>query len=129
MTRLRRPVAALTLALLAFALATSAASAAEKRIRFARGRTSAVVRGMVYADERGGGDYVLRARSGQTLVVNLTAAGDTVFAVQSPSGENMAGEGGKGRAEFRLTETGDYHVSVIPRDRKRVKFSLAVGVR
>ena len=99
-----------------------AASAAQRRLRFARGHASAVVRGI------GDADYVFRANSGQKLVVILSAPTDTVFSLQSPNGTNMAGEGGNGRAEFQLEETGDYHLSVFSRSGKRRRYRLSVSI-
>jgi hypothetical protein len=121
--RIKFLAASTLIVLLLASLSVSAATQSERRIRFGRGQTRAVVRGVA------SGDYIFRARSGQTLVVNLAAGDDTVFALQSPMGTNMAGEGGTGRAEFQLTETGDYHISVINRDGKRRRFKLTLSIR
>lgn len=115
------------LLLLAGSAAEAGAVQRERRITFRRGQASATVRGVVSASGRGG-DYVIRARRGQTMVLVLSARGETVFALRSPSGENLAGEGGAGRAEFQLTETGDYHISVINRDGRRRNFTLTVSI-
>ena len=101
---------------------------AEKRITFGRGRTSAVVRGVLTKAGKGG-DFVVRARTGQTMSLKLVARGDTVFILQSPTNENLAGEGGKGSADFDLRETGDYHLSVTNREGRRTPFTLTVKVR
>jgi hypothetical protein len=109
-------------ALMLTTFGVSGASAAEKRLRFARGHASAVVRGV------GDADYVFRANASQKLVVILTASADMVFSLQSPNGTNMAGEGGNGRAEFQLEETGDYHLSVFSRSGKRRRYRLSVSI-
>lgn len=119
----RKRFSALALAALLLLSAFAApADAAERRLRFRRGHASTVVTG------RGDADYVFRARAGQKLVVILRGRGETVFALTSPNGTNMAGEGGTGRAEFQLEETGDYHLSVINRDGRRRPFRLSVSI-
>lgn len=121
-SRMRLSAGALAALMLLTAFGTPSANAAEKRLRFSRGHASTVVRGV------GGADYVFRAKTGQKLVVILTAPGDTVFSLQSPNGTNMAGEGGNGRAEFQLEETGDYHLSVFSRSGKRRRYRLSVSI-
>ncbi|MFL6254056.1 MAG: hypothetical protein ACJ74T_03465 [Pyrinomonadaceae bacterium] len=120
--RMRLPAAALATLMLLTAFGTPAANAAETRLRFSHGHASKVVRGT------GGADYVFRANTGQKLVVILTAPRDTIFSLQSPNGTNMAGEGGNGRAEFQLEETGDYHLSVFSRSGKRRHYTLSVSI-
>lgn len=110
------------------ALPASAKAVAEKRISFRRGQTRAVVRGVLTKAGKGG-DFVVRARTGQTMSLTLVARGDTIFILQSPTNENLAGEGGKGSADFDLKETGDYHLSVTNRDGRRTNFTLTVKVR
>ena len=121
-SRMRLSAGALAALMLLTSFGTPAANAAEKRLRFARGHASAVVRGV------GDADYVFRASAGQKLVVILTAPADTVFSLQSPGGTNMAGEGGNGRAEFQLDEAGDYHLSVFSRSGKRRRYRLSVSI-
>ena len=107
----------------------SAQTEAPRRVRFGRGSSRATVQGVVTRDGRGG-DYVLRARSGQTLVVTFKAAGQTVFIVKAPNGDDLTGEGSPpGRVELQLTQTGDYAISVINRDGRRRAFSFTFRVR
>ena len=116
--------------LMLLALAPSdAAAQAETRVRFRRGQRSKTVSGVVTANGRGG-DFVLGARAGQTLVIDFAAKGETVFALTAPDGENMAGEGSPaGRVRFKLMQTGDYHISVINRDNRRRKFTFTFTIR
>jgi hypothetical protein len=128
MKKLNVSILGLVLVLTLCALPAPAKAVADKRISFKRGQTSAVVKGVLTKAGKGG-DFIVRARKGQTLSLKLVARGDTIFILQSPTNENLAGEGGKGSAGFDLTETGDYHLSVANRDGRRTNFTLTVKVR
>lgn len=82
----------------------------ERRIRFKRGATVARVTGHL----KGINDealFVLRARKGQHMRVEITGQGATRGFITSPSGEENGAPGGVVFDED-LTETGDYHIRV-----------------
>src|SRR5690349_15486935 len=81
-----------------------------RRINFQRGRTTAVLQGTL---KRGTShDYLLRAKSGQTMTVHLATKADMGFEVMTPSGEVLA--------EYTKDWTGDlpqscdYRINVLP---------------
>jgi len=80
----------------------------EKRIRFLRGRTTAVVKDTVRVCT--GHDYRLRARAGQRMSVNLAAGPRTGLTVRTPSGEALV-DGGKDWSG-ELPEGGDYQIEI-----------------
>lgn len=100
------------------------------RIHFKRGATSASMRGYL----RGGWDeeyFVLRARTGQHMRVEIKGDGATVGVVMAPSGKQ---EGQPGGVVFDddLTETGDYRIRVsehLMAEAWRGHFTLKVEVR
>ena len=112
----------LTFALLLFAGALSAPPAAgapapqcrgtdrviEKRIRFARGRTTAVIKDTIRLCT--GHTYRLRARAGQTMSVNLAAGSQTGLTLRAPSGEALV-DGGKDWSG-ELPEGGQYVIEI-----------------
>lgn len=100
------------------------------RINFKRGATSASVRGYL----RGGRDeeyFVLRAKAGQHMRVEIVGDGAMVGVVYAPSGKQ---EGQPGGVVFDddLTETGDYRIRVsehLMAEAWRGYFTLKVEVR
>ena len=141
--KLRRAAAAaaalLALALL-FGTATEAAAQGgrknTRRVRFPRGETSLVARGVL----RGKADYtyVVRAARGQTLTARLVVEKDCCAAlmIKGPDGLSLTNPDGTDAGNdfsVRLTQTGDYRLIVFPpdtADRKDVaRYTLEVSVR
>ncbi len=97
---------------LAVPLQTTSANQAATRVRFQKGRTTAIVSGAIKASEEK--TYLLGARAGQKILVHLSAPGkNMVFALETPSGEPI---------NFNVTDTeaeletsGDYRIIVRSR--------------
>ena len=100
-----------------------------QRIRFEKGRSSAVLKGVavpILAENYPGPrEYVLKASAGQVMTVKFSGA-DVSYWVSCP------GEGGTdaGAAEWSMTlpEAGDYTIRVNAIGEKEAPFSLEVGV-
>ena len=88
----------------------SAVASGQTRIYFARGATRATVRGYLRG-MRDDANYVLRAKAGQHMRVEIRGRGPTRGTVTFPSGE---GEGGPGGVVFDgiIPDTGDYRIRV-----------------
>lgn len=119
-TNSRRARAGLATLVLAFGLlplghTTSAAQPpAPTRIRFARGAISAQLRGRLTRNKSADAAYVLGAKAGDHMIVNIIPLTDglaTGGEVTSPSGKT---EGQHGGVIFNsdLTETGDFQIRV-----------------
>jgi uncharacterized membrane protein YdbT with pleckstrin-like domain len=80
----------------------------QKRIRFARGRTTAVVKDRVQVCTAH--EYTLRARAGQTMSVNLVTGRRTTMTLHPPSGDAL-GDGTKSWSG-ELPETGVYVIHI-----------------
>lgn len=108
----------------------SAAAKKVRRIKFKSGATVARMRGSL----NGINDkalFVLRARSGQHMKVNISGAGPTRGIVLFPSGKQDGAPGGIIFDDV-LTETGDYHIRVTESsmgDAWRGSFVLEVEIR
>jgi hypothetical protein len=106
---------ALWLGLLPLGHVTSAALRAQAtRIRFARGAISAQMRGRLTRDKSAEAAYVLGAKAGDHMIVNIIPLTDglaTAGEVTSPSGKQ---DGQHGGVIFNsdLTETGDFRIRV-----------------
>jgi hypothetical protein len=89
---------------------TWASATAERRIRFKKGQTVACVPGTLHHiyDEA---IFVLRARAGQHMKVNIIGKGPTRGVVTFPSGQQDGGPGGI-IFDDHLPETGDYRIRV-----------------
>lgn len=80
-----------------------------KRIRFARGRTSAVLTGSTASSD----EYLLGARAGQTMLVHVTAKGNNA-AVEVLDADGNAVEGDAKADDWSgaLPKNGDYRIRV-----------------
>jgi hypothetical protein len=129
-----RRLAVLSSILAALVLITSAAIFAQKgtsivtRIRFARGRTTAVERGSVH---RGmSHDYLLKASAGQTMTVHLAAGGGVTFDVLTPDEKYVVTHDVKDWSD-ELQQSGDYRINVLPdtTTERSIPYTLEVTVR
>ncbi|MGH9949464.1 MAG: hypothetical protein ACRD6X_20005 [Pyrinomonadaceae bacterium] len=122
----------LTLAIISFAAAVISASRVDAqsptRIQFAKGKSSAVVKGTT-------GDYgityVVRAKSGQKLVLDLAPAAKVGIKVEINGrfGEMvLLREERGGHYEVGLEETGDYTIFIGSTNNKAVLFTLTVKI-
>jgi len=114
----------------AFAIGLSTAASAQQptRIQFAKGKNTAVIKATTLPH---GTTYVLRARSGQKLIINLTPASVLGIKVETVGryGEMvLLREEAGGKYEVGLEETGDYTIFVGPLGRNPVTFTLSVTV-
>ena len=124
----------LSMLLVEGAIATTAAQR-DRRIRFPRGRTTAILRGTLTARGDESHVYLLRARAGQTLTVHITARGrgDAAFSIRSPRGghvdeDNPIGTDWSGE----LPQSGDYRITVFNPSahvRGLTRYTLEVTVR
>lgn len=122
-------VMSLTIAmLLTLACNATASGQTAKRIQFEKGKSSAVVKG---STGEYGVSYVVRAKSGQKLVLDLTPASKTGIRVDTNSrfGEIIIiREEVGGHYEIGLEETGDYNIFVGSTTGKPVQFTLTVKI-
>lgn len=119
-------------AALALTLATMAFSAdgVTKRIKFAKGRSSATVSGAVVRGDRD--IYLIRAKAEQMMTVRITSREDNaVFQVQGPDGEFLQDAGEEDDAKM-VTNTlpfdGDYKI-IVGGTRGNATYRLTVSIR
>lgn len=125
-----KKVMILSLLLVSFALiCTESKAQTTKRIEFAKGKNSAVVKGTtgIY-----GVTYVVRAKSGQKLVLNLTPAAKVGIKVETNDGRYwqkvLLREERGGIYEIGLEETGDYTIFVGSTGKQPASFTLTVKI-
>jgi len=108
-------------------------------IKFKRGQRTTVVEGTV-APPHGEGDmhnsgserYSLRVRAGQYLTMEISSDNhQAMFSLIKPSPDDEIVEraGGVKRWSGRLTESGDYLVTIFTREREVSHFKLRVTLR
>lgn len=122
-----------TFLLLIFALALTSATLADgitKRIRFAKGKSSATVSGAVV---RGDEDtYILGANVGQTMRVRITSAeNNAVFQVMDDDGNYLSGAGeGDDATNWtgKLPWKGDYKI-IVGGTRGNATYRLTVSIQ
>lgn len=118
---------AFIMAILLFATAIPALAQGDRtrRVRFARGRTTTVIKDAVIRATRD--RYLLRARAGQTLIVHITSLEDNaVFDLYAPGRRTLAQETTDWTGE--LPRSGDYVISVGP-TRGNATYTLEVTIR
>jgi hypothetical protein len=108
----------------------SAQSGKVQRVRFQRGRTTAILKGAVV---RGTQDrYILGARGGQTMIVHITSLEkNAVFAILGPDGTALEGAGeGADVTDWTgtLPSSGDFSIWVGP-TRGNATYTLEVTIR
>jgi hypothetical protein len=110
--------AKLTAAFIGLLLAATFAFAAQegltKRVRFARGRTTATLKNSVVRGTRD--RYMVGARAGQKMTVSITSVErNAVFTIHAPSHDTLEGAGEAHDARSwsgKLPESGDYVIEV-----------------
>lgn len=123
-------VPSLVLLILTFGSAVLAQTGKVQRVRFARGRTTVVLKGAVV---RGTQDrYILGARGGQTMIVHITSREkNAVFAILGPDGSALQGaEEGTDATDWTgtLPMSGDFSIWVGP-TRGNATYTLEVTIR
>ena len=101
-----------------------------QRVKFARGRTTAVLKGAVVRATKD--RYILGARGGQTMIVHITSIEkNAVFSIAGPDGSGLPGAEEEADASDwtgELTMNGDYSISVSP-TRGNATYTLEVTIR
>jgi hypothetical protein len=101
-----------------------------QRVKFARGRTTAVLKGAVIRAESD--RYLLAARSGQTMIVHITSLEkNAVFRISAPDGSDLPGaeeEADVSDWTGELPSNGDYSIWVTP-TRGNATYTLEVTIR
>ena len=102
-----------------------------KRVKFLRGRTTAVIRGV--ARTPGIYEHVLKARAGQTMTVHLTSSNNGVeFTIFGPNGSEPEGALGVDDWSGTLASSGDYKITLINNRSRRSRnpsYTLEVNIR
>jgi hypothetical protein len=113
---------------LAFVYGVQANAQAPQRIQFAKGKSSTVVKGNTGAY---GITYVVRARSGQKLVLGLSPASSVGIKVERQGADGdmvLLREERGGTYEVGLDESGDYTIFIGSNNNKPVSFTLTVRI-
>lgn len=117
-----------------FALIITVAGLSQKgtsivsRIKFPRGRTTAVEKGTV---RRGvSHDYLLKAGAGQNMLLHLATSGEVCFDLYSPGMSDQLANCSKDWSG-ELPKSGDYRINVLPdtTTERSISYTLEVTVR
>ncbi len=130
MNRIRKIINSAAAAAAIFSIFGALAPAQEpKRIQFETGKSSAAVKD---STGRYGITYVLRARSGQMLVLDLSPKSGLGIKVETDGRFGHAvllREKQGGHFEVGLEESGDYTIFVGSATSRSLSFSLAIKIR
>lgn len=113
---------------IALTVSTSANAQSPTRIQFAKGKSSAVVKG---STGQYGVTYFIRARSGQKIVLDLSPASKVGIKVETNGryGQTvLLREERGGHHEVGLEESGDYTIFIGSTNNKPVPFTLNVRI-
>lgn len=117
----------LTIGVVLFAVQAASAQTAQ-RIQFAKGKSSAVVKGTT---GEYGVTYVVRAKSGQKLVLTLTPASGVGIKVETDGTDGQSvllREEKGGTYEVGLEESGDYTIFIGSTKNRSTAFTLTVKI-
>ena len=127
---MRRRYAPIILVVLLIVSVVTAQAWKVQRVKFARGRTTAVLKGAVVRATKD--RYILGARSGQTMIVHVTSLEkNAVFSIAGPDGSGLPGAEEEADASDwtgELPMNGDYSISVSP-TRGNATYTLEVTIR
>lgn len=130
---MKKPLPRFMFVLLILGLTANAPAQTTRRVRFAKGASSATVSGQVKGYDYI--DYIVGAKAGQTMSVRLTGRSVAEFAILMPDGGNL-GMDATGVREWsgELPESGDYSIRVLmPRAHARrgtvASFSLRISIQ
>jgi hypothetical protein len=102
-----------------------------KRIQFAKGRTTAVLKGTIRDSQEI--IYVLRANEGQTLTAHISAStpnNDVVFHIEGPEGTQVMDEGDiTNDWSGKLPKSGDYRIVIGMIESRVSRYTLEVAIR
>lgn len=101
-----------------------------KRVRFAKGKSSATLSNSVVRGDRD--TYILGAKAGQRMTVRITSLeNNAVFQIEGPHGEYLEGAGEVDDATsvtVTLPDTGDYRI-IVGGTRGNATYKLTVSIR
>lgn len=121
-----RKILAISFLFFGIALAANAEIKAQtvKRVQFAKGATSATVKGTITGYKYV--DYKIGIRTGQVLSLELSPQNKAELVIFMPDGENMPDAAGISGGTMQIDETGDYKIRVLmPRSAARRKRAMA----
>ncbi len=98
------------------------------RIKFPRGRTTTIEKGVVH---RGmSHDYLLKAAAGQNMNLHLATSGQVCFDLYSPAMQDQPANCSRDWAGA-LPSTGDYRINVLPdtTTERDIPYTLEVTIR
>ena len=127
---MKKTIVGLSLAAMMFLLIGAGQSIGQaiKRIEFAKGKSSATVTGMT---GEYGVTYVIRARSGQKIVVDLKPVSNVGIKIEGNGSDGeqvLLREEKGGYYEVGLEESGDYTIFVGSLNHRSVSFTLTVKI-
>jgi hypothetical protein len=98
------------------------------RVKFPRGRTTAILKGTLSPDMPR--HYALKAHAGQTMTVHLASPGRNARFTIYPSGQAHPLDDAKDLRDWsgELPDSGDYVITVMP-VRGRASYTLEVAIR
>lgn len=121
--------AAITAIALSFVLIASA-DGVRKRVKFAKGKTSATVSGALLRGDRD--IYTVGAKAGQLMSVRITSTEENaVFQIQKTGGEFLDGAAeGEDATEWSgaLPENGDYEI-IVGGTRGNATYKMTVSIK